>query len=129
MGILSTNALTGISTLFGSSIAAVSTEAAGSIGAILSSILPILLMVGVFYFMLIRPQQKREKKTREMLKNIKVGDRVTTIGGIFGRVAAIKDDVMTIEVGNDKVRLMVARWAMRSVEGEGQENELEQLGQ
>lgn len=129
MGITYAFAQSGISSLFGSSVAVISTESAGTIGALLSTVLPLLLMVGVFYFMLIRPQQKREKKTREMLKNIKVGDRITTIGGIFGRVAAIKDDVITIEVGNDKVRLMVARWAMRSVEGESQENELAQLGQ
>lgn len=129
MGISAVFAQTGFSTLFQSSVAGISTEAAGSIGGILSTVLPLVLMVGVFYFMLIRPQQKREKKTREMLKNIKVGDRITTIGGIFGRVGAIKDDVLTIEVGSDKVRLMVARWAVRNVEGEGAENELNQLGQ
>ena len=105
------------------------TETANTLVSLASTILPLLLMVGVFYFLLIRPQQKREKKTREMLAAIKVGDRITTIGGIFGRVVQIKDDVFTIEVGVDKTRLVIARWAVRGVEGEDQENEMNALGQ
>ncbi|NLG37915.1 MAG: preprotein translocase subunit YajC, partial [Clostridiales bacterium] len=65
-------------------------------------VLPIVALLGVFYFLLLRPQQKQQKKVREMLAAIKVGDRIKTIGGIYGRIVKIKDeDYITIEVGPD----------------------------
>ncbi|SHJ77323.1 protein translocase subunit yajC [Caminicella sporogenes DSM 14501] len=69
----------------------------------------------IFYFLLIRPQQKRNKKIQEMRKNLKNGDHIITIGGIHGKIIKIKDDVLTIEVGADKVRLQIERWAVGSV--------------
>ncbi|MEA5059189.1 MAG: preprotein translocase subunit YajC [Candidatus Pelethousia sp.] len=75
----------------------------------------ILLMVGMFALMII-PQRKREKKIKDMLAAIKVGDRVRTIGGIYGTVSAIKEDIITLMVGPDKVRLVFARGAIASVE-------------
>lgn len=83
--------------------------------------LPILLIV-VFYFLLIRPQRKREKQVNEMRKNIKSGDHIVTIGGIYGKIIKVKDDKVTIEVGADKTRFDVTRWAISSVlqEGKGQ---------
>jgi preprotein translocase subunit YajC len=68
-------------------------------------LLPFILLIAVFYFMIIRPQRKRDKQTREMLANLKVGDNITTIGGICGKIVRIRDDVLTIEVGADKVKL------------------------
>lgn len=65
--------------------------------------------------LLIRPQRKR-KETKEMLAALKVGDNITTIGGICGKVTAIRDDIITVEVGNDKVKLVFERWAIRDVE-------------
>jgi len=75
----------------------------------------IILMVGMFALMII-PQRKREKKIKDMLSAIKVGDRVRTIGGIYGTITAIKDDIITLMVGPDKVRLVFTRGAISNVE-------------
>jgi preprotein translocase subunit YajC len=92
--------------------------------ALLGQILPFVVLIAVFYFFIIRPQQKRDKKIKEMLAALKVGDRITTIGGIYGRITNIKDDVITLEVGVDKIKLVIARWAIRSVEDSDVENEM-----
>lgn len=86
------------------------------VAAIIGSLLPFILMIVIFYFFIIRPQRKREKETREMLESLKVGDNVTTIGGICGKIVAIRDDILTVEVGTDKVKLVFERWAIRSVD-------------
>lgn len=78
----------------------------------------ILLMLGflaIFYFLIIRPQQKKEKKVKEMRSNLKVGDEVSTIGGIYGRILTVKEDIVVIEVGSDKVKLTMAKWAIGNV--------------
>lgn len=75
----------------------------------------IILMIAMFALMII-PQRKREKKIKNMLAAIKVGDRVRTIGGIYGTVNAVKDDIITLMVGPDKVRLVFARGAIANVE-------------
>lgn len=76
-----------------------------------SLIFPLGVLV-VFYFVLIRPQQKKDKKIREMRSNLKIGDEVVTIGGIYGKIIKIKDDIITIEVGSDKTKLSMTRWAI-----------------
>ena len=81
----------------------------------------IILMIALFAVMII-PQRKREKKIKDMLANLKPGDRVRTIGGIYGTITAIKDDVVTISVGPDKVRLVFIRGAIASVEDSPVEN-------
>ena len=78
--------------------------------------LPMILIFVVFYFMLIRPQRKKDKEAKQMLENLKVGDRICTIGGIYGTIVRIKDQVLTIEVGEQKTQMMIARWAVRNVE-------------
>lgn len=83
---------------------------------------PFIVLIAVFYFLIIRPQQVRDKKVKRMLAAIKVGDRITTIGGVFGKIINLSDDIVTIEVGSDKVKLVVARWAVRSVENSDVEN-------
>ena len=75
----------------------------------------IILMIGMFALMII-PQRKREKKIKDMLAAIKVGDRVRPIGGIYGTVSALRDDIVTLTVGPDKVRLVFARGAIANVE-------------
>ena len=75
----------------------------GSVLSMVISLLPMALILVVFYFLLIRPQRKKDKKVKEMLAALKVGDRVTTIGGIHGTICGIKDDTVTIAVGADKV--------------------------
>ena len=84
----------------------------------------IILMIALFAVMII-PQRKREKKRKDMLANLKPGDRVRTIGGIYGTITAIKDDVVTISVGPDKVRLVFIRGAIASVEDSPVEKTIE----
>ena len=89
--------------------------------------LPMILIFVIFYFMLIRPQRKKDKEAKAMLENLKVGDRICTIGGIYGTIVRIKDDVMTIEVGENKTQLVFARWAIRNVEQLSVTNDSETL--
>ncbi len=83
---------------------------------LLTMLIPYILIFAVFYFILILPQRKRDKKMKEMLAALQVGDQVITIGGMYGKVTTIKDDILTIEVGADKTKLKIARWAVKSVE-------------
>ena len=81
----------------------------------------ILIMVAMFALMII-PQRRRDKKIKQMLNAIKPGDRVRTIGGLYGTIGSIKDDVITLIVGPDKVRLVFARGAISTVEDVAAEN-------
>ena len=87
---------------------------------------PMILIFVVFYFLLIRPQRKKDKEAKAMLDNLKVGDRICTIGGIYGTIVRIKDDVLTIEVGEQKTQMVFARWAVRNVEQLSVTNDSEQ---
>ena len=89
--------------------------------------LPMILIFVIFYFMLIRPQRKKDKEAKQMLENLKVGDRICTIGGIYGTIVRIKDQVLTIEVGEQKTQMMIARWAVRHVEQRTVTNDSETL--
>ena len=100
--------------------------AAGVVGLI-GSLLPMILIFVVFYFFLIRPQRKKDKQVKDMLANLKVGDRVCTIGGIYGTIVNIKDDTISLAVGKDNVNLVFARWGIRSVEEISIENGTEAL--
>ncbi|TCO79850.1 preprotein translocase subunit YajC [Marinisporobacter balticus] len=71
--------------------------------------------IAIFYFLIIRPQKKREKKVKDMRNSLKVGDYIATIGGIHGKIAKVKDEMVILEVGSDKVKLQIARWAVGSV--------------
>ena len=87
----------------------------GAAGADLMSTIPMLLiMVAVFYFMLIRPENKRKKEAENMRSNVKVGDDITTIGGVIGTVVNVKDDKIVIETSADQVRIEFAKWAISS---------------
>jgi len=72
-------------------------------------------MVAVFYFFMIRPEQKKKKKLAEMRESLSAGDSITTIGGIFGKVVSIDDDKITFETSEDRVRIQVAKWAVSTV--------------
>ena len=115
--------------LFGNSALAETATATASSGTgdMLSMIIMIVVMVAVFYFLLIRPQRKKDKAVKDMLAALKVSDRVCTIGGIYGTVVALKDDTVTIAVGAAKTQLVMARWAIRSVEDAPLENDSEAL--
>ncbi|MGO1368061.1 MAG: preprotein translocase subunit YajC [Senegalia sp. (in: firmicutes)] len=71
-----------------------------------------IALLAIFYFLLIRPQQKKDKKVREMRSNLQVGDHIVTIGGIVGIIRKIKEDDITIEVGADKVKFDIKKWAV-----------------
>lgn len=112
----------------GATEAAVQAEgAAAGGGDILGLVLPMVLMFGVFYFLLIRPQRRKDKKAKEMLSALKVGDRICTIGGIYGTITTIKDDTIELSVGKDNVKLIFARWAIKNVEDIAVENDSEAL--
>ena len=87
---------------------AMGAQPGGGGGSQWMSFLPIILIFAVFYFLLIRPQQKRAKDHRALLSSLKVGDQVLTSGGIYGRVTGLRDDVLTLEI-SDKVRVKVSR--------------------
>ena len=82
---------------------------------ILSSLMPMILILGVFYFLIIMPQRKKDKKNKEMLSALKVGDEIVTIGGIYGKIVRIKDETFFIESTNDKTKVLIARWAVKEV--------------
>lgn len=97
-----------------------------SIGEFFSGSGLLIIMMIVLLLVMIIPQRKRDKKIKDMLASIKVGDRVRTIGGIYGTVTAIKDDIITISVGPDKARLVFARGAIANVEDVAVENTMEE---
>lgn len=74
----------------------------------------IVLMIAIFYFLLIRPENKRKKEANNMRSSLKPGDDITTIGGIYGTVCAVKDQTIVIETGADRVRIEFAKWAVSS---------------
>jgi len=78
-------------------------------------IIMIVVMIGIFYFFMIRPESKKKKKLAEMRSSLSAGDTITTIGGIFGKVVQVADDKITFETGEDRVRIQVAKWAVSTV--------------
>jgi len=95
------------------SFALLAAQPAGGGGLI--TMLPLLLLIPLMYFVMIRPQQKRQKQWQEMLSNIKTGDRVTTAGGIRGIIISIKDDAIIIRVAPDNIKMEIAKNAIASV--------------
>ena len=85
-------------------------------GDMMSMMLPLVLMLVVFYFMLIRPENKRKKEAEEMRSNVRNGDVITTIGGITGTVVDVKEKKFVIETGADRVRIEFEKWALSTNE-------------
>ena len=79
-----------------------------------SGLIMMVVFFGIFYFLLIRPQQKKNKEIQKMRSELQIKDNIITIGGVHGKVLSIKDEVMTIEVGADKTKLQVSKWAVGS---------------
>ena len=101
--------------LDGTTPAATSTASGGLFGQYGTTIIMIVVLVVVFYFFLIRPESKKKKKLAEMRSSLSVGDDVTTIGGIIGKVVACNNEMVTFETGEDRVRVQVAKWAISTV--------------
>ena len=77
-------------------------------------IILIVVMIAVMYFMLIRPENKKKKAAEEMRSSLKVGDTITTIGGIVGTICAVKEQTIVMETGADRVRIEFTKWAISS---------------
>jgi len=75
----------------------------------------LVAMVGIFYFFMIRPENKKKKKLAEMRASLTVGDTITTIGGIFGKVVSADEDKIVFETSEDRVRIQIAKWAVSTV--------------
>lgn len=90
----------------------------GGAGAGLVGLAPLLLIFAVFYFLLILPQQRRQKKWQAMLQELKPGDKIVTSGGIKGTILAVKDDAVQLRVPPDNLRIEVARSAVVSMAAE-----------
>ena len=94
------------------------TDAAAATGgsSMFTTIFMLVAMVGVFYFMMIRPENKRKKEAEQMRNALKTGDQITTIGGIVGTVVSVKDDKFVIETSADQVRIEFQKWALSTNE-------------
>ena len=88
-------------------------ETANKSGQFTSLLMLVPLMV-VMYFMMIRPQKKKQKQEQEMRDSIQIGDEITTIGGIMGRVVTIKEDSLVVETGSDRNKMKITRWAVQT---------------
>ena len=90
-------------------------QQAGGWMALLLQFAPFLIIILVMYFLMIRPQRKREKEEQKMRNNLRVGDELVTIGGICGRVVNLKDDTITIESGVDRTKIQFKKSAIQTV--------------
>ena len=88
------------------------TTETGPLGS-LGMLIPLVLMFGIMYFLMIRPQRKKQKAEEKMRNNIQIGDEILTIGGFYGRVVSIKEDSLVIESAGDHSKQKIARWAVQ----------------
>ena len=92
------------------------TEAAEPTGGVMATLVtlgPLVLMFVVMYFIMIRPQRKKQKEEEKMRNNIQIGDEILTIGGFYGRVVSLKEDALVIESASDHSKQKIARWAVQ----------------
>mgnify|MGYP004514600605 CR=1 FL=1 len=75
-------------------------------------VIPLVVIIAVFYFLMIRPENKKKKEAENMRNQLAVGDEITTIGGIIGTVCAVKEESLVIETGADRVRIEITKWAI-----------------
>ncbi len=96
------------------SVLLAATTATNGTGANWSIFILMPLLFVVMYFTMIRPQKKQQKKEQEIRESTQVGDEITTIGGIIGRVVTVKDDSLVIETGADRNKMKITRWAIQT---------------
>ena len=82
----------------------------------ISTLVMLVAMVAIFYFFMYRPQKKQDKEQNDMRNNLKVGDEITTIGGIIGKIVSIKDETVLIETSNERNKIRILRTAVRNVD-------------
>ena len=97
---------------------AAATDAAAASGKVnaITTLVMLAAMIAVFYFFMYRPQKKQEKESTDMRNNLKVGDEVTTIGGVIGKIVSIKGETVTIETSNERNKIRILRSAVRNVD-------------
>ena len=96
--------------------AAAATDGTAAAGSWWTMPLMLAVFVGAMYFFMIRPQKKQEKQIADMRNSLTIGDEITTNGGIIGRIVHIKDDIVTVETGADRVKIKVRKWAIATVD-------------
>lgn len=84
-------------------------------GGFAMQLIVLVVFIAIMYFLLIRPQKKKEKKIQDMRNSLQVGDEIITIGGICGKIVKTKDDSIVIQVGADKIKFEMMRWSVSSV--------------
>ena len=87
-------------------------SAANAAGGGSSMIVMIVLMFAIFYFLIIRPENKKKKKTEEMRNSLSLGDEITTIGGLTGKIVQVTEDTITFETGEDRGRIQAKKWSI-----------------
>lgn len=97
------------------------TVSAGGSG--LATIIMLVLMLVIFYFFMYKPQKKQEKETANMRNNLRVGDEITTIGGIIGKIISIKDETILIETSGDRTKIRLLKSAVRNVDVKAEDAE------
>ncbi len=97
---------------FGGAAGSSGTSGTAGNGGGFGMIIMLVAMFAIMYFMMIRPQKKKQKEEQAMRDNVQIGDEITTIGGIVGRVVTVKDDSLIIETGADRNKMKVMRWAV-----------------
>jgi preprotein translocase subunit YajC len=90
----------------------------GASGSFITTLIPFALIIGIFYFLIIRPQNKKQKETQRMLADLKKGDRVVTIGGVHGVIQSVKESTVIVKV-DDNTKMEFSRSAVSSVAGTG----------
>lgn len=97
----------------------------GEAQSMITMVIYLVAMVAIFYFLLIRPQKKREKENRMMIESLAVGDKIITIGGIYGKITQLKEDTLILETGsiNEKSYIKLSRSAIREVTKKGETKE------
>lgn len=91
----------------------------------METLIMLIPMIAIFYFLLIRPQKKQEKEKQAMLSNLEVGDEITTIGGIVGEIISVRDETVMIETGKDRTKIRVLRSAISRIDVKASEKEAE----
>ena len=101
------------------------TQTAQGLTGTLGTVLPLVLIVGLMIVMMVLPQRRQEKKMKQMMETLKPGKRIRTIGGIYGRIEQVKDDVVVIVLEPDTVKMTISKGAISTVEDSDVENDAE----
>ena len=108
--------------MFTQAASALLTQSTEGTASFMSMILPLVILIAVFYFLLIRPENKKKKVAAKMRSELAVGDEITTIGGIVGTICQVKEDTIVIETSADRVRIEFTKWAISTKGTQSTEN-------